>query len=62
MAKNATVRDLAPKFDECLRQSGTVVLEPWQQEIRDYISTTKKPTFFAQKNLVEWGKRRGLVE
>jgi hypothetical protein len=34
--------DLAPKFDQCLRQSGIVILQPWQQEIRDYIVTAKK--------------------
>jgi hypothetical protein len=54
--------DLAPKFDQYLRQSGTTTLQPWQQEIRDYIVTAKKPTFFAQKNLVQWGRQRGLVE
>ena len=53
--------NLAPKFDQHLRQSGTVDLEPWQQEIRDYVSTARKPTFLAQKNLVEWGRRTGLV-
>ena len=53
--------NLAPKFDQHLRQSGTVDLEPWQQEIRDYVSTARKPTFLAQKNLVEWGKRKGLL-
>ena len=54
--------DLAPKFDWHLRQSEASSLEPWQQEIRDYISTARKPTFLAQANLVEWGKRRGLVK
>ena len=54
--------DLAPKFDQYLRQSGTTTLQPWQQEIRDYISAAKKPTRFAQSNLVRWGKSRGLVE
>jgi hypothetical protein len=53
--------DLAPKFDQHLRQSGTENLKPWQIEIRDYVNTARKPTFFAQKNLVEWGKRQGLV-
>jgi hypothetical protein len=55
------VWDLAPKFDQYLRQSGTTTLKPWQQEIRDYVSTAKKPTLFAQSNLVEWGKRKGLM-
>jgi hypothetical protein len=54
--------DLAPKFDHYLRQSGTETLDPWQQEIRDYIITAKKPTFLAQSNLVNWGKQRGLVK
>ena len=53
--------NLAPKFDQYLRKSGTVNLERWQQEIRDYVSTARKPTFLAQKNLVEWGKRNGFV-
>jgi hypothetical protein len=64
MAKGVTTRllwDLAPKFDQYLRQAGTVALQPWQQEIRDYVGTAKKPTLFAQNNLVKWGKRRGLV-
>jgi hypothetical protein len=54
--------NLAPKFDQYLRQSRTAALQPWQQEIRDYVGTAKKPTFFAQNNLVEWGKRRGFVK
>jgi len=53
--------NLAPKFDQCLRQAGPVALKPWQQEIRDYVITAKKPTFLAQHNLVRWGKLRGLV-
>jgi hypothetical protein len=53
--------DLAPKFDQFLRQSRSAALEPWQQEIRDYVVTAKKPTFFAQHNLVRWGKLKGLV-
>jgi hypothetical protein len=53
--------DLAPKFDQYLRQSVTTTLQPWQQEIRDYVLTAKKPTNFARRNLVEWGKRKGLV-
>jgi hypothetical protein len=64
MAKGITAKllwDLAPKFDRYLRESGTATLHPWQQEIRDYINTAKKPTLFAQSNLVRWGKSRGLV-
>ena len=64
MTKDASVKrlwDLAPRYDRCLRQSGTVALKPWQQEIRDYVITAKKPTFFAQDNLVRWGKLKGLV-
>ena len=53
--------NLAPKFDQCLRQAGPVALKPWQQEIRDCVITAKKPTFLAQHNLVRWGKLRGLV-
>ena len=53
--------DLAPKLDKCLRESGTISLAPWQQEIRDYVTTAKKPTLFAQSNLVRWGKLKGLV-
>jgi hypothetical protein len=59
--KTNLLSDLAPKFDRYLRQGVTTVLQPWQQEIRDYLSTAKKPTNFAQRNLVEWGKRKGLV-
>jgi hypothetical protein len=33
----------------------------WQQEIRDYVITAKKPTFFAQHNLVRSGKLKGFV-
>jgi hypothetical protein len=64
MVKSVSVNllwDLAPRYDECLRQSETVTLKPWQQEIRDYVITAKKPTFFAQHNLVRWGKLKGLV-
>lgn len=65
MQKRTTVKllweDLAPKFDQHLRQFGTVALKPWEQEIRDYVSIAKKPTFFAQRNLVNWGVRKGLV-
>jgi hypothetical protein len=64
MAKDVSVKrlwDLAPRYDERLRQSGMVTLKPWEQEIRDYIVTAKKPTFFAQKNLVKWGKVKRLV-
>jgi hypothetical protein len=64
MAKDVSVKrlwDLAPKYNECLRQSGMVTLKPWQQEIRDYVITAKKPTFFAKHNLVRWGKLKGLV-
>jgi hypothetical protein len=53
--------NLAPKFDQSLHQAGLVALKPWQQEIRDYVITAKKPTFFAQQNLVRWGKLQGLV-
>ena len=59
--KTNLLSDLAPKFDQYLRQAVNTVLQPWQQEIRDYVSTAKKPTNFAQRNLVEWGKRKGLV-
>jgi hypothetical protein len=65
MVKDVSVKrlwDLAPRYDECLRQSGMVTLKPWEQEIRDYVITAKKPTFFAQKNLVKWGRQRGLVQ
>jgi hypothetical protein len=66
MVKGVTVNllwdRLAPKFDQCLRQSGIVTLQPWQQEIRDYVGTAKKPTLFAKNNLVDWGRRRGLVQ
>ena len=65
MVKGVSVNllwDLAPKFDRYLCQSGTATLQPWQQEIRDYISTAKKPTFLAQNNLVKWGKRKSLVK
>jgi hypothetical protein len=64
MTKGVTAKvlwRLAPKFDQYLRESGTETLDPWQQEIRVYVSTAKKPTIFAQRNLVEWGKRKGLV-
>jgi hypothetical protein len=64
MAKDVSVKvlwDLAPRYDKCLSQSGTVALKPWQQEIRDYVITAKKPTFFAQHNLVRWGKLKRLV-
>ena len=53
---------LAPKFDQSLRQAGGAdVLEPWQQEIRDYVITAKKPSLLAQTNLVRWGKLKRLA-
>jgi hypothetical protein len=64
MVKGVSVKllwDLAPRYDTCLRQSGTGTLKPWQQEIRDYVITAKKPTCFAQHNLVRWGKVKRLV-
>jgi hypothetical protein len=56
------LEDLAREFDEYLRQSETSSLEPWQQEIRDYLRSGRTPTFFARNNLVEWGRRRGLLK
>jgi hypothetical protein len=53
--------NLAPKFDQCLRQTEPVDLKPWEQEIRNHLITAKEPTFLAQHNLVRWGKRKGLV-
>jgi hypothetical protein len=50
---------LASKFDQCLRQSGIVTLQPWQREIRDYVGTAKESTLFAKNNLVDWGRRSG---
>ena len=64
MVKGVSVKllwDLAPRYDQYLRQSGPVTLKPWQQEVRDYVITAKKPTFFAQHNLVRWGKLKRLV-
>jgi hypothetical protein len=65
VAKGVSVNvlwNLAPRFDQYLRQSGTIALQPWQQEIRDYVGTAKKPSLFAQNNLVSWGKRKGFVQ
>ena len=56
--KTNLLSDLAPKFDQYQRQAVTTVLQPWQQEIRDYLSSAKKPTNFTERNLVEWGKRK----
>jgi hypothetical protein len=64
MVKGVSVKllwDLAPRYDQYLRQSGPVTLKLRQQEVRDYMITAKKPTFFAQHNLVRWGKVKGLV-
>ena len=64
MVKGVSVKllwDLAPRYDKYLRQGGPVDLKPWQQEIRDYVITAKKPTFFAQQSLVRWGKFKRLV-
>jgi hypothetical protein len=55
------LRNLAREFDGYLRQSATSTLEPWQQEIRDYLRSGKMPTLFARNNLAEWGRRRGLL-
>jgi hypothetical protein len=55
------LRDLALEFDEYLPQSQTSKLEPWQQEIRDYLRSGRVPTLFARDNLAAWGSRRGLL-
>jgi hypothetical protein len=55
------LRDLAREFDGYLRQSETSSLEPWQQEIRDYLRSGRMPTLFARNNLAVWGRRRGLM-
>ena len=55
------LRDLAREFDGYLRQSETSSLEPWQQEIRDYLLSGRMPTLFARNNLAAWGRRRGLL-
>jgi len=65
MAKGITTKllwDLAPKFDRYLRESGTATLHPWQQETHDYVSTAKKPTAFAQSNLVRWATTKGWCD
>jgi hypothetical protein len=59
-AKNL-LRDLALEFDEYLPQSEKSSLEPWQQEIRDYLRSGRVPTLFARDNLAAWGRRRGLL-
>jgi hypothetical protein len=55
------LRDLASEFDRYLRQSEMADLEPWQQEVRDYLRSGKMPTLFARNNLAAWGRRRGLL-
>jgi hypothetical protein len=52
------IRDLAREFDGYLRQSKTSSLEPWQQEIRDYLRSGRMPTLFARNNLAVWDRRR----
>jgi len=53
--------NLAPKFDQCLRQSGRVTLNPWQQEIRDYVITAKNPPSLLKATFLNGASRRGLV-
>ena len=55
------LRELAREFDGYLRQSETASLEPWQQEICDYLRSGRMPTLFARNNLAVWGRRRGLM-
>lgn len=55
------LRDLAREFDGYLRQSETSSLEPWQQEIRDYLRSGRMPTLFARNTLAVCGRRRGLM-
>jgi hypothetical protein len=52
--------DLAREFEHYLRQSEPSTVEPWQQEIREYVRSGRMPTFFARNNLAEWGRRRRL--
>jgi hypothetical protein len=51
--------NLAPKFDQCLRQAGPGALKPWQEGIRDYVITAKKITFFAQSNFLNGASEEG---
>ena len=55
------LRDLALEFDRYLSQSEASSLEPWQQEIRDYLRSGRRPTLFARNNLAVWGRQRGLM-
>ena len=55
------LKELALELDRYLRQSETFSLEPWQQEIRDYVRSGRMPTLFARNNLAAWGRQRGLL-
>jgi hypothetical protein len=60
-ASKNILRDLALEFDRYLSQSEASSLEPWQQEICDYLRFGRVPILFARDNLAAWGRRRGLM-
>lgn len=59
--RESDLRRLALKFDEYLQQSGLADLEPWQQEVREYVQDWKAPSILAEQQLRAWGEQQGLV-
>jgi hypothetical protein len=45
--------NLAPKFDQCLRQSARVTLNPWQH----YVITAKNPPSLLKATFLKAGRR-----
>ena len=60
-SKKNLLRKSAREFDRYLRQNAASSLEPWQQEIREYLRSGRMPTLFARNNLAAWARRKGLT-
>jgi hypothetical protein len=59
--KKNLLRKSARELERYLRQKGASSLEPWQQEIRDYLRSGRMPTLFARNNLAAWARRKRLT-
>ena len=52
----------AHEFKQYLHQNAASRLEPWQQEILDYLRFGRMPTLFARNNLAAWVRRHTPFE
>jgi hypothetical protein len=59
--RGSDLRRLALKYDEYLQNSGLTDLEPWQQEVREYVRDWKAPSILVEQQLRAWGEQQGLI-